>query len=429
MLLTADWVVPVSRRPIAGGGVVVHGEHVRAVGAARELRTTHPTEEVVEFPGCVIMPGLVNAHTHLGLSAVEGLFEPTPFTEWLPRIVQAMRSWSAEDYAASTAVGAERCLEAGVTVVGDITYGAPSVHAAARVGVGGAFFFEVLGITPGELPGRLAEIGFDPAETFGTRIRPGLSPHTLYSSGPGLLDAVHGIAAELGVPVALHVAETVAEVDLIRDGSGDLAPVAAKLADGFQPTGEGPIAYLDRLGVLDGATVIHICQTWPSDVGRLAATVRGAVTCPRSNEWLHNGIAPVPQLLRAGVPVGIGTDSLASTPDLDLFAEARALHRRFPDLSSRALLEMLTVHGALALGLEDRVGALEPGMEADVAIFRLHENPDPEAALVADAGRDALAAVLAGGEWRVWDGRVVADMTADHASAAAARERAAQALA
>ena len=378
MLLTADWVVPVSRRPIARGGVVVKGDRIVAVGPAAELAAHAGTAEVVDLTGCVLMPGLVNAHTHLGLSAVEGLFEPTPFMEWLPQIVAAMRSWSAEDYAASTAVGSARCLEAGVTSVGDITYGAASVEAASRVGLGGAFYFEVLGITPAELPQRLDDLGFRADLDFGPRVRCGLTPHTLYSSGPDLLDAVVGIGHDLGAPVALHVAETVAEVDLVRDGSGELAPVAEKLAHGFHPTGEAPIAYLDRLGVLDGITAIHVCQTFPTDVGRLAATARGVVTCPRSNEWLHNGIAPVEQLLRAGVPVGIGTDSLASTPDLDLFAEARALRERFGSLSPRTVLEMMTLRGALALGIEEHVGVIEPGMQADLSAFRVPDTEDPE---------------------------------------------------
>jgi cytosine/adenosine deaminase-related metal-dependent hydrolase len=429
MLLTADWVVPVSRRPIPLGAVVVRGEHVVAVGAADDLIRTHPEDEVVELPGCILMPGLVNAHTHLGLSAVEGLFEPTPFTEWLPQIVRAMRSWTDDDYAASTAVGAARCLRAGVTCVGDITYGAPSVEAAARIGLGGAFFFEVLGITASELPARLDELGYRPEHDCGSRVRCGLSPHTLYSSGPALLEAVVGVARAAGAPVALHVAETVAEVDLVRDGSGELAPVAAKLAHGFRPTGDRPVAYLDRLGVLDGTTAVHVCQTWPTDVGRLAATARGVVTCPRSNEWLHNGIAPVGQLLGAGLPVGIGTDSLASTPDLDLFEEARALRPHFPQLSDRKLLEMLTLHGALALGVEDRFGVLEPGLQADLAAFRIPSAGDPEAALLREAGCKSLEAVLTGGRWRVRGGVMLADLRADEAAASAARERAARALA
>jgi len=429
MLLTADWVVPVSRRPIRRGAVVVRGEHIVAVGTTSELSTTFAEEEVVDLSGCVLMPGLVNAHTHLGLSAVEGLFEPTPFIEWLPQIVRAMRSWSAEDYAASAAVGAARCLHAGVTAVGDITYGARSVEAATRVGLGGAYFFEVLGITPGELSERLDVIGFDVKREYGPRVRCGLSPHALYSSGPALLDAVAVLAREVGAPLALHVAETVAEVELVRDGSGDLAPVAAKLAHGFRPTGEHPIGYLDRLGVLGGATAVHACQTWPTDVGRLAATVRGVVTCPRSNEWLHNGIAPVEQLLRAGVPVGIGTDSLASTPDLDLFEEARALRRRFPLVPDRTLLEMLTLHGAVALGIEELVGALEPGMQADLVAFGLPNAGDPESTLVREAGRKTAEAVISGGVWCVRDGELLVDVAADAEAAQAARARAEQALA
>ncbi len=427
MLLTADWVLPVSRRPLRDAAVVIREDHILEVGPAEELLGRWPDEERVDLSGCCLMPGLVNAHTHLGLSAVDGLFAPAPFIDWLPRIVTAMRSWSAEDYAASTAVGAARCLEAGVTVVGDIAYNAGSIEAASRVGLGGSFFLEVLGITPAELPARLAELGFDP-ESCTAAVRCGLSPHTLYSSGPALLEAVSRTARETGVPVSLHVAETVAEADLVRDGSGGLAPVAARLAEGFRPTGDSPVAYLDRLGVLDGATVIHLCQTWPSDVRRLASTVRGAVTCPRSNAWLHNGLAPVLQLLDAGVPVGLGTDSLASTPDLDLFAEARALQDLVPQLSPRTLVEMLTVHGALALGVEDRYGVLEPGMRADITAFRTPATDDPEATLLYHGGCDSVEAVMSGGVWRLRGGELTADLDSERAVADEARRRAAEAL-
>jgi cytosine/adenosine deaminase-related metal-dependent hydrolase len=427
-LLTGDWVVPVSRRPIRDGGVVVNGEHIVAIGPSVELARAWPEAKAAPFPECVLMPGLVNAHTHLGLSAVEGLFEPGPFTDWLPKLVDAMKTWSTADYAASTAVGAARCLKAGVTAVGDISYGSESVFAAARTGLGGTFFFEVLGIAPAALRARLDQLGFVPRQDCGPRIRCGLSPHTLYSSGPELLVAVTELAREVEAPLVIHVAETVAEVDLLRDGSGALAPVAAKLAHGFEPTGEHPVAYLDRLGVLDGATAVHVCQTWPSDIGRLSATARGVVTCPRSNEWLHNGIAPVDRLLQAGVPVGIGTDSLASTPDLDLFEEARALQARFPSLTARTIVEMLTVQGALALGMEERFGVLEPGMQADITVFKIAGADEPETALVMHAGRERVEAVMAGGEWVLQDGRLLVDVSAEQAVAASARERAEEAL-
>ncbi len=428
MLLTADWALPISRRPIPQGAVLVRGDHIAEIGPSDELVARYPAEERVELRGCVLMPGLVNAHTHLGLSAVDGLLEPAPFTDWLPQIVAAMRAWTAEDYAASTALGAARSLAAGVTVVGDIAYNMPSVEAAAATGLAGTFFFEVLGIQPRALDARLDELGFGDCRGLAPRIRCGLSPHTLYSSGPSLLRAVAALARDRELPIALHVGETSAEAELVQSGGGGLAPVAHKLAPDFRPDGSTPVAYLDRLGVLDGATAIHLCQTWPSDVARLAATTRGAVTCPRSNAWLHNGIAPVEAMIAAGVPVGLGTDSLASTPDLDLMEEARALLGHFPRLTPASLLEMLTLHGAVAIGAEERFGALEPGMQADVVAYRLAADSDPEAAVVAHAGASVVEAVITGGEWRVRDGVGLLDTAAIEAAAAEARAKAAEAL-
>ncbi len=431
MLITADWVLPISRPPIRNGGVLVKGSHVVSVGRAADLRATHGTEPHRDFPGCVLMPGLVNAHTHLSLTAMEGLLGPAPFDEWLPRLVAAMRAWSHDDYAASAALGALRCLEAGVTVAGDIAYGPESVSAAGDAGLGGTFFWEVLGIRAPKLFTELQRLEF-PREHRGAcspRIRCALSPHAPYSSGPALLQLMHETALDLDVPYGIHLAESAAETELFLHGTGPLAPLAQRLADGFESPHGGPTAYLDRLGVLDGATVIHLCRILATDIPRLASTVRGAVVCPRSNAFLSNPLPPVKRLIAAGLPVGIGTDSSASNHDLDVMEELRVLRAHDPSLPAQTLLEMVTAMGAVALGLEDRFGNLEPGMQADCAVFAIGSSDDPVADTVRTAGASCLRALLAGGEWRVLDGKPTTDARGTEASASAAATRAGEALA
>lgn len=406
MLITAEWVLPISRPPIRNGAVLVEGPIIREVGRLAEIEGLAPHAERFDFPGCTLMPGLVNAHTHLSLSAMEGLLEPDAFDRWLPRLVAAMHSWDAGDYAASASLGARRCLEAGVTVVGDIAYGPESAAAAADAGVGGVFYWEVLGIEAAGLYARLEEMEF-PVASEGRnsdRIRCGLSPHSAYTSGPSLLAAVHEAAVEMGVPVAIHVAESKAETELLTRGTGPLAPTAERMARGFKAPGTGAVAYLDRLGVLDGVTAVHLGQSLPTDIPRLAATSRGIVTCPRSNRFLANHLPRINRMLLSGIPVGIGTDSAASNHDLDLMEDVRRLHEEDPSIPASRLLEIATAMGAVALGVEDRYGVMETGMRADMAVFCTGATSSPEEAVVRTGGRDTLNAVLSDGVWRISDG-------------------------
>ena len=378
----------------------------------------------------MITPGLVNAHTHLTLTALAGVVPSLPFVEWLPRLVAALKPWEIADHEASGVVGAEMCLSAGVTVVGDIAYGAAEVVSAAQAGLGGVFYWEVLGIEAEQVPATLAELRYPTApDAFGPRVLPGLSPHSPYTSGPRLLREVHDTAQRLGAPVAIHVAESLAERELMLAGTGALSGTAGRVAHGFTPPGVGTVAYLERLGVLDGATAVHVCELESGDLALLAGSARGVVTCPRSNRYLHNSPPAVGALIDAGIAVGIGTDSAASNSDLDLLGEVRALHRAEPGIPASTLVAMATTRGASAIGVDDRFGQLAPGFQADLAVFELGNTADPERALIERGGAATLRAVASGGMWRVRDGALVAHDELAATRAAAAERSSRQALA
>jgi len=411
-LLTAAWIVPVAGNPIPGGGVVVLGDRIIAVGPAEELRAAHPEAVETDLGDVVVTPGLVNAHTHLSLTALEGLVGPRDFPDWLAEVVPAMRAWGPEEHAASAALGAWRLLRSGTTAVGDIVYGPEALAAATGLGLAGTFYWEVLGIPAEDLAAVLDASGFPGFPQGCARdARYGLSPHSPYTSGPELLTAVHALAQELGVPFAIHVAESPAETDLLLDGTGPLAEVAGRAAVGFSAPGEDAVAYLYRLRVLHGAAAVHLGQAVEADLPLIADVAAGAVTCPRSNTYLGNAIAPVPSLLQWRVPVGVGTDSAASNHDLDLLSECRALGARYPELSAETLLDIATRGGATVLGIADIVGTLEPGKRADLAAFRLGEvRENPASAIVERGGHDTLVATMAGGRWRVWHGEPAEDI-------------------
>lgn len=427
MIVAADWVLPVEAPPIRRGAVLVRGRRIALVGPLDAVVKSCPGERVVDFPGCVCTPGLVNAHSHLSLTALGGLLEPSPFAEWLPQVPRAVRALDPDDLAASSETGALECLRHGVTAVGDVAYGPEAMASAGDVGVGGVFFWEVLGISAGELAEELAEHEFPVGAAFGhrARTRPGLSPHSPYTSGPGLLEAVAAAARKGDIPFAVHVAESQAEVRLTVLGGGPLADVAGRLALGFRPRRMGPVAYLDALGVLRDAVAVHCVHLLPGDTARLAERTRGVVLCPRSNRFLDNGDPPVAELMQAGCTLALGTDSSASNTDLDLRAEARVLREIAPAVTGRGLLRMLTADAAAMLGVADAFGAVAPGRQADLALFRCDRTTDPEEAVIDERCR--VEAVLSAGSWRVREGRALFEPAAE-AATKNARAKAARAL-
>jgi 5-methylthioadenosine/S-adenosylhomocysteine deaminase len=422
-LVSADWLLPVSRPPLRDGAVLVESDRIVAVGPRAELAGRYPDAVSEHFADCIATPGLVNAHTHLTLTALAGVVPPLPFAEWLPRLVAALKPWEVADHEASGVVGAEECLLSGVTVVGDIAYGAAEVASASGAGLGGVYYWELLGMRPGEIAQALADLRYPTApDAYGPRVTCGLSPHSPYTAGPELLQAVHAEAARLGVPLAIHVSESQAEVDLLRDGGGPLAPTAARTAIDFAPPHASTTEYLDRLGALTDVTAVHLCFATAEDVETLAGTARGGVTCPRSNRYLSNPVPLVAPMLATGLALGVGTDSSASNHDLDLLAEVREILRAEPELPAAKLLELATATGARAIGVEDRFGALEPGLQADLAIFALQSAENPERELLERGGRQSVRAVMSGGEWRVREGGLLRRDPAAARRAASARE-------
>ena len=407
MLLHADWVLPIASPPIREGAVVTKGHHIAEVGTREELVRANPTEPITRHDGCVMLPGLVNGHTHLALTALHEILPSAPFHEWVPLLVRAMRALTDDDLAISSVLGAHRAIASGTTLVGEIAYGPESPAIAADTGLGGTFFWEVLGIAADDLDKQLKSLEYpsDLERYESARQRHGLTAHSPYTSGPGLLAAVHGHAIGHNTGFAIHVAESPAEVELLRDGTGPLADIATRTATGFTAPGVSPVRYLADLGVLDRALAVHCAEILPTDAPLLASHAAGAVLCPRSNAFLHVGPAPVDSLVRSGVTLALGTDSLASNHDFDLFAEARALRQRSSLLSSERIIKMMTAEGARALGLDDTFGTLAAGKQADLALFQVDGGSDPYTALVDQGGRSTVVAVMTAGLWRVLNGQ------------------------
>lgn len=397
-LYLARWVLPVATPPLLEGGVLVGGDGVIAAVGPREALDCPPDTETVELGESILLPGLVNVHAHPELAMYRGALEDLPFRAWIMRLVGSKRAALAEedhrDAALWTAVEA---IRAGMTTVAATESSAAGVYAFREAGLRGIVYQEVFGPDPGqvdasmaELEGRLAELL--PLET--ELVRVGISPHAPYTVSDDLYRAATRLARERMLPMAVHIAESRAERELVAGGEGDFAP--GLRARGIETPGRGatPVELLDRLGVLEARPLlIHCVDVSDDDVARIAAAGCAVAHCPIANARLGHGVAPVPALRRAGVTVAMGTDSVGSNNRLDLLEEARvasllqrAVHRDWELLPAEELLRLCTVEGARALGLEDRVGTLEPGKDADlcaVSLAAAHVRPvhDPLAAL------------------------------------------------
>jgi cytosine/adenosine deaminase-related metal-dependent hydrolase len=374
VIYSADWVLPVEGEPIADGAVAVEGSRIAAVGTREELG------EGERFDGAVILPGFVNAHSHLEYAVYAGFADAQPFDEWLAVHVQRKAHLGVDEMTAVARLGAADCLRSGITTVGDASYSGAAATACAELGLRAIVYLEVFGGGTDQIGERFEAHRDRVAGALSDRVRIGISPHTVFTASLELWRA----AAELGVPRMTHFAETELEVEWVQSGRGPLAGVPVT-----------SIRELAAEGLLGSDLVAAHCVHLDDDETALLAANDVAVAhCPRSNALLGCGIAPLRTLLDAGIRVGLGTDSPASTPSFDMFDElracvmaARARERSAGAISAREALELATLGSARALGLDAETGSLAPGKHADLTVVSLQGSPflpweDPAGAVV-----------------------------------------------
>jgi cytosine/adenosine deaminase-related metal-dependent hydrolase len=413
-LYRAGWVLPVSAPPLRDGAVLVGADGlIAAVGPASSIEPS-PEFERVDLPDAVLLPGLINTHAHPELAMFRGALEDLAFRDWILRLVGGKRrALEDADYEAAALWTCMESIRAGITTMAATEASGAAAAAMARTGMRGIAYLEVFGPDPALAEDAIREFraGLDRLRTSETElVRVGISPHAPYTVSDALYRKSAEIARSESLPMALHVAESVAERRLVGFGDGDFAPGLAARGIGTPPRGASPIAMLEALGVLDvRPLLIHCVDLDERDFTRIAEHGCAVAHCPVANARLGHGVAPLPRLLDAGVSVGLGTDSVASNNRLDLIDEARvasllqrALHRSHDLLPPARLLQLCTLDGARALGLDDRIGTLEPGKDADlcaVSLARPHARPvhDPVAALFHSASAsDVVLTVVRG---------------------------------
>jgi cytosine/adenosine deaminase-related metal-dependent hydrolase len=422
ILYSARWVLPISSSSIKHGAIAVDGSQITDVGTGTSLFAKYPDATVRDFPDAVILPGLINAHSHLELTAMRGFLESeeSDFSGWLKKLTVArLELMTPDDRYVSAAWGAIEAVRAGVTALADASDGAyESMNALRDIGMRAIVFQESFGPDP-----RLADDNFAKltakvarlAEMQTPLVKVGVSPHAPYTVCGRQLELISEFALTENLPLMMHAAESIAEEMFLREGRGTFAQALAKRDIEWHAPGLSTIQYLKRHCVLATKPLLaHCIRVDKADIEMLKESGARIAHCPKSNAKLGHGRAPFSLFLDRGIAVGLGSDSVASNNTCDIFEEARfatLLARAEIDeineqrmLTASEALHAATAGGARALGLEGHTGELRAGLQADFAVVSLagpHQLPsyDPISTLIfASSGRDVVLTVVAGRE-------------------------------
>ncbi len=382
----AAWVCPIDRSPIKDGWVAVDNGSISDLGhPSTSLRAGgYGQADVRDLGRVALLPGLVNAHIHLELSWLRGRVPPAhKFTDWVKQLVAIRRGVERPDDPGVVAPIRDAILElrrCGTVAVGDVSNSLASVRPMADVGLEGLVFHELLGFK--ERDGRLVDRSLDARNAFAeSGVRMSVAPHAPYSTSPELFRAIRSAVDASACPItSVHLGESAQEVELLASGTGSwrrMLDFIGAWRDDWPVPGCGPVQYLDKMGIIDARTlVIHGVQLDEAALRRLAQIGATLVTCPRSNQWVGAGAPPIERFYKSGVAVAVGTDSLASVPDLNLFSELKAMRWLAPQVPARKILESATLIGARALGLDHELGTLSAGKRAEIIAVALPESVD-----------------------------------------------------
>jgi cytosine/adenosine deaminase-related metal-dependent hydrolase len=371
MIYRARWMLPIDRAPIAGGWIQVAGGRIARLGSGR------PDGPLTDLGDVALLPGLVNAHTHLELSWMAGLVPPAASMDgWIRTLLRVRESGAPGEAAVVEAMAraAVAMHASGTVLVGDISNTLLSPRVLVEADLGGIVFHELLGFNPADPVRQVREAGERIAGLAGSlRVAEHRSPlgirlsaHAPYSVSPALFREIarHDTAG----PLTVHLAESSEEIEFLRTGLGPIRQVLEELGvwtGSWRAPGTDPVRYLADVGYLrPGVLIVHGVHLTDDSLDRLRQARAVVVTCPRSNIWVGAGPPRLAHFYGSRLPVAIGTDSLASVPTLSLFDELAEMRRIAPEVSASALLDSATRRGAEALGLGHDYGTLAPGKRA-----------------------------------------------------------------
>lgn len=423
MLLIAQYIIPVTSEPLADSAILVQDGLIRDIGDADKMRLRYPDEEVRDYGMAAIIPGLIDLHTHMENSVLRGIVVDQPYISWIQAVREAGAKLDVHDWHSSAVLGGLEALAGGVTTVCDISNTGASCSVLTKMGLRGVVFREV-----GAMDGRRVDDAMRMARNDiarwqemvdADRISIGICPRETYDCHPRVFSEAARIAREDKLPLSVYVAESREEYDFIRYGSSALS--VENMADRrrfvevppWLPTGVSPVRYVVNWGAFEADNVIavHCVHVDNEDVRKLQEYDVAVAVCPRCNAQLSMGVAPVSSFLRSGLRVGLGTGYSVSTNASDILKEMRVgllLNRavnpgRF--IAASTMLEMGTIGAARALKIDDKVGSVEIGKQADLAVIDLSDSrqvptDDPVAAVVNSGSAVDVLMTMVGGDIR-----------------------------
>ncbi len=448
MLLCAHYILPITSEPIVDGAVLVRDGHIEDIGPAEVLKRHYPDEEVKDYDEAAIMPGLIDLHAHLEDTLMRGLVKDQPYPQWRHDVHALGDRLDRLEWRASAVLGALEALTNGITFIADKSTAGATVAALQKLGLRGIVYREV-----GAMDSRRIDYAIDAAldSTLlwregidNDRIQIGISPRPTYDCHPAVYTRAAELAREEGIPLSISVASSQEECDFIRYGSSSLSVDAMQEKRGFVeippwlPTGVTPIQYIANWGGFeaDNVLAVHCVHADAEDIATLKRYGVSIAVCARTNAQLAMGVAPLLEMQRAGLTVGLGTGYSEATDATDLISEMRTcmlLQRavnpgRYIDCST--MLEMATINAARAVKMDDKIGSLEIGKIADIIAVDLsksYQSPidDPASAIVNTASGSDVLLTMVGGDVRYERGRWRAegDITKDLSRALEIREK------
>jgi len=428
-IYSARWVLPIASPAIDFGAVAVAGDKIVSVGRSRDITLQFPDAAVRDFGISAILPGLVNAHSHLELTVMRGFLENEEhdFKAWLGKLTVARMALTGDDLFVSAACGAMEAARAGITCVADSSSVATrTMPAVSAVGLRGIVYHETFGPDPKVAEQSLAGLRreLDAMRALeSTTLHAGVSPHAPYTVSAPLLRSIAKLAIQEKVPLMMHAAESQAEKSLLLHGTGAFAEGLRKRNIDWQAPGISTIQYLAGQDIMDTQPLLAHCITVDDhDIETIRRAGAGVAHCPKSNAKLRHGRAPFAKLISADLKLGLGSDSVASNNNCDILEEARfailIARGNSPTVregvsSTDALADAInpdralfaaTLGGARALGLDQEIGSLLEGKQADLTVVGLdgaHQHPvsNPVDALIfSSSGRDVRMTMVAGKE-------------------------------
>jgi cytosine/adenosine deaminase-related metal-dependent hydrolase len=375
IMLGADWIFPVTSPPLQKHALEIESGKIRTI---RPLRDSESCQ-----PGSCLLPGLVNVHTHLAYTSLRNLFDDLSFFPWIRKLTETKyQQLSDVDIEASTYLGIQECLSSGITTVADMSDHEASLRRLSQSPLRGIFYWEIFGVEREAAEQSFANLQRSyPVfhdQYSSDRLQIGVSPHSCYTVRPELFQKVAVYALEKEIPISFHLSESREEEEFIQKRSGPIHDFLQHRASDWKFGARSVVSHLEPTGIFQTRPLLaHLVQVDEEDLAILEKYNISIAHCPKSNSKFAHGIAPLMEFLRRKFRIGLGTDSAASNNRLDLFEEGRfAMYQQrirtsSLSISEQEILELLTIRGASALNLEDRIGSLESGKAADVIELKI----------------------------------------------------------